>query len=172
VRAFVAIPLGSGSLGGRRAPEHLTLAFLGEIPVDIVPRLEAAVGPAVAGHAAFRLGVAGVGAFPTTEHPRVVWQGVREGEGELRALARDVRQAVESAGVRLDHPEFVPHVTLFRVRSARDRDRARALLSGREGGPPPFDTRVSEVQLLESRLLPQGAVHTVRTRFPLAGIPS
>jgi len=166
VRAFVAVPLGPEA-EGTPAPEHLTLRFLGEVPEAALAALETGLRPAVAQHPAFEMVVEGVGAFPSADRPRVVWRGVGAGADPLRRLADSVREAVAAAGFPDDPVPFAPHVTLFRVRSPRDRERARSLLEGIVPPPTPTPVAVREVHLVESRLEPGGAVHRVRRRFPL-----
>jgi 2'-5' RNA ligase len=62
---------------------------------------------------------------------------------------------------------FVPHLTLFRVRSPGQRRRAGALLAGAEPAPPPRRVAVREVHLKESTLAPGGAQHRTLARFAL-----
>ena len=62
-------------------------------------------------------------------------------------------------------------MTLFRVRSARDRLRAGRLLDGSEAAPAPRTVRVTQVLLKESTLTRSGAVHRTLGSFPLRGAP-
>ena len=173
MRAFVAVEVpgreGEGAGATASAPEHLTLRFLGEIDSGLVDRLIERLGPALARIARFEFVLDGVGAFPSPHRPRVVWRGVTEGAGELHALARAVREVVDSGGASEDATPFVPHMTLFRVRSSRDRERAARLLAPQATLPPPTRVPVTSVQFVESRLSASGAHHEVRARFPLAG---
>jgi len=141
---------------------------LGEIPEASLATLADCLRPVAAQHLGFDLVVEGVGAFPTADRPRVVWRGVGVGEAPLRGLATAVREAVCRAGFPDDPIPFSPHVTLFRVRSTADRARAFSLLNGTEPAPRPIVVSVREVHLVESRLVPAGAIHQVRARFPLA----
>jgi 2'-5' RNA ligase len=173
VRAFVAVTLPGGAAEGSpstaAATGHLTLRFLGDVTEGTVEALTRALAPAVARTAPFEFVVEGLGAFPGVDRPRVVWRGVTRGVAELRALARVVREVVESVGVAPDRTPFVPHVTLFRVRSPRDRERAALLFRTEAGDRPPEVVRVTSVELVESRLEPAGAIHRTIARFPLAG---
>src|SRR2546427_10251860 len=92
---------------------HFTLAFLGEQPgAD-----EAlAAGESLRESAAFDLVLSGVGAFPSTMRPRVLWIGATEGASELVAAAERLRGALEQRGFRLEERKFRPHLTLGRVR--------------------------------------------------------
>ena len=170
MRAFLAVPMPEGRSppSAPAAIDHLTLLFLGEVPEELVARLVEHLTPAVAARPRFEMVLEGVGAFPSLERPRVVWRGVGEGREELVQLAGEVRRAALVAGARGDPTPFSPHLTLFRVRSERDRGRARDLLDGRRPAPSPTRVAVSEVVLVQSRLRPTGAEHSVLARFPLA----
>ena len=172
MRAFLAVELPSESPVDAlaRATEHLTLLFLGEIDPGVAQALPAALDGAVLQVPQFEFVVEGVGAFPSRDRPRVVWRGVTSGRDELAALAKAVRGAVAEAGVRVDSTPFVPHVTLFRVRSSRDLARATVLLGGSESPPPPLRVPVSAVVLKSSVLGPAGATHQTLARIPL-GVP-
>jgi RNA 2',3'-cyclic 3'-phosphodiesterase len=170
VRAFLAVPvtLGSDRPARSRALEHLTLQFLGEVPEGLVGVLRDRLPAVLSGVPSFELVVEGVGAFPSVEHPRVVWRGVGIGREELEHLATEVRRVCATVGAPSDPTRFIPHLTLFRIRSAQDRSAARELLDGRTPPPPPARVPVNEVVLVESRLSSTGAEHRVVARFPLA----
>lgn len=174
VRAFVAIDLGPPAAlpeGARpdAAPAHLTLRFLGEVAEDREEAIASALREAVAGVSPFTVTFEGVGAFPSRHAPRVVWVGATSGAAPLVALARRVSAALAAAGFPPEPRPFAPHVTLFRVRSARDRERARLLLEGTLPPPPPRTVHVMEVLLKQSTLTRNGAQHRTRERFPLSG---
>jgi RNA 2',3'-cyclic 3'-phosphodiesterase len=168
VRLFVAIEVGST---GEEAPDHLTLAFLGEVDPARRASIAEALTTAAAPHPPFELVLEGVGAFPSSERPRVVWQGVGEGRAAVDRLAGSVRAALVGIGGAPDEGRFHPHVTLFRVRSPRDRERARELLEGRVDPPPPRRVAVQEIVLKSSVLTPRGAIHRTEATAPLRGSP-
>ncbi len=170
MRAFVAVEVPPDpSRADRAAPAHLTLRFLGEVDPGRLPEIEAALRPAAAGQTAFDVRLEGVGAFPSAERPRVVWIGATAGAGELVHLAGAVADALAPVVPGAGAERFVPHVTLFRVRSRADRARADALLTARIPAPAPREFRVREIALKESRLRPTGAEHRTVARFPLSG---
>ncbi|HTS33696.1 MAG TPA: RNA 2',3'-cyclic phosphodiesterase [Thermoplasmata archaeon] len=170
MRAFIAVPVPdpTGPASAPHALEHLTLQFLGEIDADQIEPLERVLAPVALARPAFDVTVEGVDAFPSRIHPRVVWRGVSSGREELVQLALDVHRATSAVGVPADPSRYVPHLTLFRVRSAADSAEARALLDGRTSAPPPTRFQVAEVDLVESRRHASGAEHRVLARFPLA----
>jgi len=171
VRAFVAVevPPLSSETARHPAPEHLTLRFLGEIPRERVESISEALMPVAATIAPFFATLEGVGAFPSPDRPRVVWVGTREGNAELTRLAGMIRAALSGEGEPDRRDTFLPHLTLFRVRSSTDYRRARELLTGAVPPPAPRRFRVAEFVLKESELSSRGATHrTVRT-FALTG---
>lgn len=174
MRAFVAVTVPprpeTPGVALARLPEHLTLRFLGDVEAEVTSEVVRTLGPAVEGFSPFEFVLEGLGVFPTVDRPRVVWRRVSRGAGPLQDLARVVGGMVEQAGVPADPTPFVPHVTLFRVRSRRDRNRAAELLvSGDRQGPPPQTVFVTSIQLVESRRDGKGVVHTTLARFPLNG---
>ncbi|MER7722441.1 RNA 2',3'-cyclic phosphodiesterase [Streptomyces sp. NPDC096323] len=91
---------------------HITLAFLGELPVETVPLLRRSLAGVAAAHRGPRLALRGGGEFDD----RVLWTGV---DGELDALhelAADVRTTVKGCQVALEDRPLRPHLTLARAR--------------------------------------------------------
>lgn len=146
---------------------HLTLKFLGNVLVDALPDVSAAIASGTAGTAPFVLEVTGLGAFPTATRPRVLWAGVANGAEVTAALAARIDAALESLGFPGERRAFSAHVTLGRVRvPRRDPQLARAIEAGaeREFGV----VRVDAVRLMRSELSPGGARYSEIAAIPLA----
>lgn len=177
MRLFIAVEVGppvesTGTQGRHPAPEHLTLRFLGEVPPERLMELSSALADVARATPAFDLVLEGVGAFPTSRNPRVVWVGVTVGRNELSELAARLTAALDPMFPSSPRESFVPHLTLFRVRSLSQRRRATAILSGTEAPPSPRTVHVREICLKESTLGPNGAVHHTLESWALAGTPS
>ena len=174
MRTFVAVdvPGATAALGGAagHAAEHITLRFLGEVDEARVPEISAALEGVAARSAPFGLTLAGVGGFPDLARPRIVFGDVTEGRSEVVRLAADVQAALDAIGFPPEGRPFVPHATLLRVRSPRDRERARRLVE-ELGGRPIASTLVRELLLKASDLRPEGAVHRVIGRWALGAPP-
>jgi 2'-5' RNA ligase len=143
---------------------HITLAFLGDMPVARVPDLVAAIGAAALLHAPVDLRVAGAGTFGGWR-PRVLWAGVTGDVGALAALAGAVGAALAPFGYTLEHRPFTAHLTLARARDPRG-DPAFAPCAAALAGEDFGSTRVEQVILYRSDLSPKGAAYT-----PLAALP-
>jgi len=98
---------------------HLTLAFLGEIPDDLVPRVGDALAHGATRHPPHLLRIQGGGTFGSLECPKVLWVGVRGARETLVALQRALVRELALLGLAPDHALFTPHVTLARAKSPR-----------------------------------------------------
>lgn len=140
---------------------HITLKFLGNVPLDDVDNLRSALREALRENRAFDLSVRRVGCFPEGGRaPRVIWVGL---EGEVDRL-KDITAVVEDTCARLgferDKRAFKAHLTIGRVRrgSRRLRELTQAVESA---GFNPLKLRVDRVNLVRSRLSPKGPTYTV-----------
>src|SRR2546428_7051399 len=92
---------------------HFTLAFLGEQPDA---QEAASAGEVLRESRAFELAISGVGAFPNTARPRVLWLGVSAGATELMETAERLRGELRRRGFQIEERKFQPHLTIGRVR--------------------------------------------------------
>ena len=173
MRVFVAVEVPAvevdGTLTGTQVqPAHITLEFLGEASPTQVTAVAQSLAHVAAETAPIEVEIEGVGAFPSLQRPRVAWVGVGRGSERLVDLARRVGASLAPLGFPAESRSFVPHVTLFRVRSPADARRAHALLSRPPVGPLASGV-VLELLLKESLLSRSGAVHRVVASSPLAG---
>ncbi|MGH9407282.1 MAG: RNA 2',3'-cyclic phosphodiesterase [Terriglobia bacterium] len=131
------------------APEsiHLTIKFLGEITAEKSRELvEALDFP----FPRFGAEVRGLGFFPDSKRPRVLWAGVVAGL-ELIELARKVEAVTQGLGFPAEDRSFSPHLTLARFRDARPQP-ALQIGASDLGARSLGRFQVSEFCLFESRL--------------------
>ncbi len=151
------------------APEnvHLTLQFLGAVPEERVPDVEAVLRDAAAGARPLALEVRGAGGFPNARRPRVLWAGLTGDIAPLAALAAEVGRRLAPLGFPPEERPFSPHLTLGR---ARDRRGAPGLAGALAGAAQADGTpwRASELTLFESHLSPKGPRYEVVARFALS----
>ena len=83
---------------------HLTLAFIGE--TKDLEAVRAALR--TVSFKPFRLSLSDLGTFGD-----LLWAGVKGNQG-LSAAARDVRAALNEAGIAFSADKFVPHITIVR----------------------------------------------------------
>jgi len=135
---------------------HLNLKFLGDLGDEEVSEAKSRLGRLSLKRA--DVTVRGVGAFPSSTRPRVVWAGIApEDEPLVVPIARGVISTLEGVGERDDRP-FRPHITLARVRSGRN---ARELIEVlRRIAAMEFGTvSLREIKLKSSALTPKGPMY-------------
>jgi RNA 2',3'-cyclic 3'-phosphodiesterase len=123
---------------------HLTLKFLGNVAEDDLIRVEQALEQLRGRHEPFEVSTSGFGAFPSERRARILWVGVGEGSGPLRAVAQSVDDLLEPAGFEIERRPYVPHLTLGRARGQG------AKLDAASVYPPALRFSVSGVDLVES----------------------
>ena len=186
MRCFVAVDLSEGVRGAvARAEEalragatgadvrwvaatgfHVTIQFLGEVPESRRDDLAAALAAAARDVQPFDLGARGMGSFPNTRRPRVVWVGIEGATEELAALATRVGAAMAGCGFPPEARPFTGHVTIGRVRTGRGLGALAAAIQARSAEP--FGSwSVRDVVLYRSRLSPRGATYEALARPPL-----
>lgn len=143
---------------------HVTVRFIGQVVETQAEAIREALRPPLDVEA-FELTIAGVGAFPSTGSPRVVWGGLAAGRDQLVAIEAIVSHRLAAAGVARDERPFQPHLTLARVREAGGL-RSAALLAGL-GDTPLGTTPVGAITLFESRQSPDGQTYRAIQRTPL-----
>ncbi|MFE1360318.1 RNA 2',3'-cyclic phosphodiesterase [Streptomyces harbinensis] len=166
VRPLRALP-GDGAGRVRWTPVtgwHLTLAFYGEVPDELVPTLRGRLAAVAAARPGCTLRLAGGGRFGD----RALWAGVAGDTGELMALAAAARDTGRALGLLPDaRPEYVPHLTVA--------------LTGRRAPAPlaPYAERLAgfagrpwtagELVLVRSETSPEGSRYATEASWPLAG---
>ncbi len=146
---------------------HLTLRFLGDLEPLALERAREAVQAAATAIDPFTVALGGLGGFPSTRAPRVVWAGVATGGEGLRALHAALEAALVARGIPGEGRAYHPHVTLARARDPRG---AGGLGSALGPGPGFGEVRVTALHLMRSELDPRGARYSVLTEAPLAAL--
>ena len=145
---------------------HLTLAFLGDLPVEKITPLKTALDEAFPGIKPFELEVAGSGFFGQPSHTRVIWAGISNCPA-LMELQRKTVEVLQIAEVEFDNKPFSPHLTLGRIKSP---NHTASLLGKLEKAKTEEFGRtcIDSVELIQSKLKPHGAEYTTLHRVPLS----
>ena len=150
---------------------HLTLKFLGDTPADRQAEIERALTAAAAEAPPCSLAVQGLDCFPDRRRPRVIWVGISEPTGRLRALWRSIGENMSVLGWPAEKRGFQPHLTLGRVqRHASPVDRrgiGEAVGRANVGWLGGMD--VQAVSFIKSDLRPTGAVYATLAEVSLRG---
>ena len=147
---------------------HLTLKFLGEAGEEQVATIQTGLDEAARGYRPFVLRLGSVGAFPSIRRARVVWLGVEAPEALFR-LTGAIESRMERRGFEPDGRAFHPHITLGRVRKGVDLGQPGALERAAARVEARAEFEAGRLELVRSRLGPQGARHSVLSEHDFAG---
>ena len=119
---------------------HVTLAFIGE--TKETPAVKEALGTVQ--FKPFRLAFSEMGSFGD-----LLWVGLKGNQG-LSGLVKDVRGALDTAGVEYDRKKFVPHITIVR----------KAFGRWQQVPPPKGEMMVKRVSLMKSEVKDGRRIYT------------
>ncbi|MBI4476439.1 MAG: RNA 2',3'-cyclic phosphodiesterase [Acidobacteria bacterium] len=144
---------------------HLTIRFIGHVEDHVAAEIQTALEPPF-DFPAFDIELSGVGTFPASGSPRVMWIGVIRGSESLASLQRLVEDRLAAFDLEMDNRPLTVHLTLGRV---RDRGSAAMRAALGEARFEPRTNRVTHVTLYQSRLSPKGPTYEPLVKAPLAG---
>ena len=106
---------------------HITLKFLGETNDDLISLISKELNLIKEKHSAFNIDISNTSVFGSSYAPKVIWLGV--GNEILIKLGNDVITGMEKVGVIADRQNFVPHITLGRIKKLEDKNYFQKIIS-------------------------------------------
>jgi 2'-5' RNA ligase len=157
--------LGRGVRWSRPEGMHLTLKFLGDVDESKIPAISDAVEIASKESPACQIQIAGTGAFPNLNRPRVYWVGVHETSGALEDLQARIENELARLGFPKEKRKFSPHLTLGRVKFQDGIGATSAALEMKV--LPSMTFLATEIIVMKSQLSPHGSRYTPLAILPL-----
>ena len=152
------------SATGRPVPDenlHITLAFLGSIDEQAFDCVRTAARGLQA--EPFDLVVDRAGWWRRTG---ILWLAPSRAPAALNRLVKSLWAALEPCGFWPDYRDFHPHLTIARVRTARQKDRLASFV--KEMSSIEFGVTLAlAVELKQSTLTPKGPIYTTLTKVEL-----
>ena len=145
---------------------HLTLKFIGDTPNEDIPKIIEAVEEMLKNHKSFTMDFNRTGIFGSRYAPRVLWLGMNERPQELYDLEEDTLTVFDKLGYLRDRQNFVPHITLGRIKELCEKQYFQKIVSGIEQKSY-IKQEVNEIILFQSILRPEGATYKELKKFYL-----
>lgn len=95
---------------------HLTIAFVGEQPETLTPKLEETMLKAVTGVKPFSVTPAYIDGFPNLHTAHIIWAGVKGDIDQLFILQERIKDNLVGLNLSVDERRFVPHIALAKIR--------------------------------------------------------
>lgn len=137
---------------------HLTLKFLGKTSRRDLRSVKAFLQGIADSEEGFSIRLAGMGAFPDSQRPRVIWIGMGEGKDRLAAIASRVESEAVRSGFPQEERPFSGHLTLGRLRSMKGIGRLTACLESMTFSSA-YKIEIRQIHLYQSTLTPGGPLY-------------
>ena len=138
---------------------HLTLKFLGEISEEKLQQVKLALEIIGKETRPFEISIKDIGAFPKIDHPRVIWVGLDKGVEESKTLAEKIDEELSKTGFAKESRPFAAHLTLGRVRSAKNRQALQQKIKNCQLSTVNCQL-IKSIALFQSKLTPKGPIYT------------
>ena len=133
---------------------HLTLKFFGNVAVDRIETISAAMDRAVKDLSPFEIIIGKTGAF----RAQVLWIGVNDPSGKLAALHERIESECAAEGFEKEGRAYRPHLTIARIRHPEG---ARRLADTHLQMEFTASTlTINDLVLFRSELSPKGSKYT------------
>ena len=148
---------------------HLTLKFLGDTTTAYLDFLKQLVAREAGAHSQFTLQLGGLGSFPNSRKPRLLWIGIHA-PVNLASLQKGIEAGATRLGYEQEERAFSPHLTIGRVRQTvtlPELEKIRSTLNTIQLGNIGL-ARVDSIHLFKSDLQPGGSIYTKLFSAPLS----
>ena len=145
---------------------HLTLKFIGNTPNEDIPKIIDGVEEMLQNHKSFTMDFNRTGIFGSRYAPRVLWLGMQNTPKELYDLEEDTLSTFDKLGYLRDRQNFVPHITLGRIKELCEKQYFQKVVAATEQKSY-IKQEVNEIILFQSILRPEGAFYKEIKRFEL-----
>lgn len=128
---------------------HLTLAFLGEQPEELLEDLVSVIEKAAIGIRPFEVTPAYIDGFPDIHHPHTLWVGVKGEVDKLIVLEERLEDLLHALHLPVDTRRFIPHIAVAKTQRITIKDALEANL-GQIMAQHFEPIKISEIKLFES----------------------
>lgn len=137
---------------------HLTIKFLGSVDSGKIAEIKRSLKQCLKDEKNFSFRLNGLGVFPSSSRPRVVWVGVEEEDEKLKRIAEKIEAALEEIGFPREKRKFSAHVTLARIKREENPGELKRKMEGKGYSSHPI--RISKIAIMKSDLTPKGPIYT------------
>jgi 2'-5' RNA ligase len=141
---------------------HITLKFMGNMDIKNINTITSAIREACKEITPFQIQLQELGAFPSLKRVQIVWVGLTGDLPLLLKLQKNIDNKLSGIGYPKEEREFVPHITLARMRdnvTITERQNLGDVISRTtiEAG---MNIDVMSISLMRSELTRSGAIYT------------
>ncbi|MDD5014077.1 MAG: RNA 2',3'-cyclic phosphodiesterase [Atribacterota bacterium] len=146
---------------------HITIKFLGYISPEQTELIQSELKEITSQYDPFLIKLSSyIGVFPTYKMPQIIWVGIKEGTNKLEELHNSIEINMFKKGFPREEKCFSSHITIGRVKYIGDKASFIQILKTIKVNN--LSQEVCSVDLMESKLTPNGPVYNIMAKFPLS----
>jgi 2'-5' RNA ligase len=134
---------------------HITLKFFGATPVSQIQLIKKAMEQAFLNESSCEISLESLGIFGSSYSPKVLWTHVYPTE-RCKIWYNKLKESLINYGFEYDRQNFVPHLTLARIKHLDDKSLINKTIEKYKGFCF-LEYKVEKISLYESILKPKGA---------------
>lgn len=143
---------------------HLTLKFIGEVPVFYLNSIESLVCSSIDNIKPFNLIIKNIGFFGSPV-PKLVWAGIQSDE-VLKKCFYNIDNNLQELGIKKEMKEYKPHITLGRIKFMDKKIKVYDIIT-RYSNEVICKMKVGKVELIKSTLNQSGPEYKILKTFNL-----
>lgn len=143
---------------------HITLKFLGDTKVDIIPRTNSYLENIAGTSKEIILSFDRFGIFYRDIIPKIFWIGVKQ-SNPLQSLHEKIDNACAEFGFQKEKRKFNPHLTILRIKGNEE---ISILEKMTQTKIQPINFTAKTISLMKSDLQPTGSVYSTIKSFELS----
>jgi 2'-5' RNA ligase len=144
---------------------HLTLKFLGKTYEDKIPAINQILENFANTKTPLNISFDKVGIFGSSYDPKVIWFGINENK-QIKKFGLDLLNKFNENGFKTDRQNFVPHLTLGRIKKLNNKKHFQKVID-RVKDKPIQEFEINEIILFESILKPDGPIYHIIEKYKL-----
>ena len=137
---------------------HITLKFLGDTDINLIEEINNILENIVKEIKPFKIKLEGAGFFPNKNYIKIIWIGIKK-EEQLKIIAQKIDNQLFKMGFKREGRKFSPHLTIGRVRSAKNKDKILKIIEKYKDFQF-AEIKVNAIKLKKSELTPKGPIYT------------
>ena len=143
----------------RKGNIHLTLKFIGDVPEDDVDMVSNTIKNIISSSNSVQLQISDTGCFPKKTRPRILWLGINGDLTPLQDIVNNINDALDPLGYPKENKEYVPHLTLARIKYPQKNTPDISSFLNAEYEPIKLQT--NKIHFMRSELFFKGSVYTI-----------
>jgi len=144
---------------------HITLKFLGDTDEEKIDEIEKIIKKSVEGIKPFNIQLKSTGVFPNEKYIKIVWLGIQNSE-KIAKIASKIDKGLSEIGFSREKREFSPHLTIARVKSAKNKDKILKIIENDKEFEF-ADIIVESIKLKKSDLTQKGPIYNTLIEIKL-----